>query len=168
MPSFQTLKLPQNIASNYKSPSQKVRIMTEYWVANVMFCPNCGGRLEQFGNNSPVADFYCKPCIEEFELKSKNGSLGKKIVDGAYTTMIERLSANNNPNFLFLTYDKANLSVINFLVIPKYFFTEDIIEKRKPLAPTARRAGWVGCNIAMGNIPAYGKIFLRQERSDSI
>jgi type II restriction enzyme len=28
------------------------------------------------------------------------------------------------------------------------------------LAPTARRAGWVGCNILLSEIPAAGKIFL--------
>src|SRR5690606_35001711 len=32
------------------------------------------------------------------------------------------------------------------------------IEKRKPLAPTARRAGWVGSNILLNRIPSSGKI----------
>ena len=44
--------------------------------------------------------------------------------------------------------------------IPKFFFVPDIIEKRKPLADTARRAGWTGCNIEIGNIPESGKIFI--------
>ena len=39
-------------------------------------------------------------------------------------------------------------------------FVPDIIEKRKPLADTARRAGWIGCNIEIGNIPESGKIFI--------
>lgn len=34
----------------------------------------------------------------------------------------------------------------------------DIIEKRKPLSPTARRAGWVGCNILIDKIPEQGRI----------
>ena len=34
-----------------------------------------------------------------------------------------------------------------------------IIEKRKELSPLARRAGWVGCNILMSQIPEFGKIF---------
>jgi type II restriction enzyme len=38
----------------------------------------------------------------------------------------------------------------------------NIIEQRKPLNPTARRAGWVGCNIVMNNIPEFGKIFYVQ------
>ena len=153
------LILPTDIAKSYKSPSQRIRVMTEHWVNNSIFCPNCGNRLTGFENNTPVADFYCKDCLEEYELKSKGGALGKKVVNGAYGTMIERLSSNNNPNFFLLTYNRDTFRVKDFLTVPKYFFVENIIEKRKPLAPTARRAGWVGCNIVINNIPEFGKIF---------
>jgi type II restriction enzyme len=34
-----------------------------------------------------------------------------------------------------------------------------MIEKRKPLSSTARRAGWIGCNILLDTIPTSGKIF---------
>jgi type II restriction enzyme len=136
--------------------------MTEDWVSRAGFCPNCGRALSQFGNNKPVADFYCGNCSEEYELKSKHGDVGKKIVDGAYATMIERLKSDNNPNFFFLTYDKSTWEIRNFLTIPKYFFVPSIIERRKALASTARRAGWVGCNIDVSNVPELGKIFFVQ------
>lgn len=45
------------------------------------------------------------------------------------------------------------------MVIPKHYFIDDIIEKRKPLKETARRAGWIGCNILLQSIPSTGKIF---------
>lgn len=153
------LTLVNPLADNYSSATQKIRVLTEHWVNRSVFCPNCGNRLRQFDNNSPVADFYCEHCFEEYELKSKNGAIGKKIVDGAYATMIERLNAYNNPNFFFLSYDKSTFAIRNFLTIPKYFFIPDIIERRKALSPTARRAGWVGCNIVMSNVPEFGKIF---------
>ncbi len=156
------LTLPQLSASKYKSQTQRIRVMTEEWVNRSGFCPNCGKALSQFENNKPVADFYCGNCSEEYELKSKNGNVGKKIVDGAYATMIERLKSDNNPNFFFLTYDKSTLEIRNFLTIPKYFFVPSIIEKRKALASTARRAGWVGCNIDVSNVPDLGKIFFVQ------
>ncbi len=38
-----------------------------------------------------------------------------------------------------------------------------MIEKRKPLPPHAKRAGWVGCNIVMESIPEGGKIFFVRE-----
>lgn len=153
------LNLPVEIAKPYSNQTQRIRIMTEDWVSRAGFCPNCGRALSQFGNNKPVADFYCGNCSEEYELKSKNGEVGKKIVDGAYATMIQRLESDNNPNFFFLTYDKSTLGVRNFLTIPKYFFVPSIIERRKALASTARRAGWVGCNIDVSNVPELGKIF---------
>jgi type II restriction enzyme len=156
------LNLPIEVAKGYSSSSQQIRIMTESWVNKLIFCPNCGNAISNFENNRPVADFYCKNCMEEYELKSKQGSVGKKVVDGAYSTMIERLNSNNNPNFFFLTYDKATFEVQNFLTIPKYFFVASIIEERKPLNVTARRAGWIGCNIIMSSIPEFGKIFYIQ------
>lgn len=73
--------------------------------------------------------------------------------------MIKRINSNQNPNFFFLTYTK-NWSVDNFLIIPKQFFTTEIIIKRKPLAETARRAGWIGCNIDISNVVEAGKVFL--------
>ena len=73
--------------------------------------------------------------------------------------MIERLHSNTNPNFFFLNYNLLENSIKNFFVIPKHFFVPQIIERRKPLALTARRAGWVCCNIMLQNIPQTGKIF---------
>ncbi len=148
------------LADNYTSQSQKVRVLTEAWVDSAIFCPNCGHLdIDKYPNNQPVADFYCSNCKEEYELKSKQASVGTKIVDGAYRTMIERLRSSNNPNFFLLNYNLESFGVLNFLVIPKHFFTPEIIEKRKPLAPTARRAGWIGCNILLQSIPQTGKIF---------
>lgn len=147
------------LASQYKNPSQAIRVLTEDWVKNEIFCPNCGNSIKDYENNRPVADFYCPNCNEEYELKSKKDSLGSKIVDGAYKTMIERLNSENNPSFFFLNYNLQTYEVQNFVVIPKHFFVPAIIEKRKPLSENARRAGWIGCNILLQNIPSSGKIF---------
>lgn len=154
------LSLNINLAEGYSSNSQIARLLTENWVLNNSYCPSCGDLpLIEFENNRPVADFYCKKCSEEFELKSKNGKLSKTITDGAYSTMIERINSENNPNFFFLTYSKQ-WTVNDFLIIPKQFFTQEIIIKRQPLAETARRAGWIGCNIDISKVADAGKVFL--------
>jgi type II restriction enzyme len=44
------------------------------------------------------------------------------------------------------------------LLIPSFAFPTSAIIKRKPLALTARRAGWVGCNIAFHRIPTDARI----------
>ncbi|MCB9261210.1 MAG: restriction endonuclease [Flavobacteriales bacterium] len=154
------LNFDTKLAERFRSSSQIARVLSENWVKDNSYCPCCGELpLIEFENNRPVADFYCKKCSEEFELKSKGGKLTKAITDGAYSKMIERISSENNPNFFFLTYSK-NWSVNDFLIIPKQFFTPEIIIRRKPLAETARRAGWVGCNIDMSKIADAGKVFL--------
>ncbi len=149
-----------NLAKGYSSNSQIARRLTEDWVLNHSYCPSCGEvPLNEFENNRPVADFYCEKCNEEFELKSKKGNLTNTITDGAYSTMVERINSDNNPNFFFLTYSKQ-WTVNNFLIIPKHFFTTEIIIKRRPLAETAKRAGWIGCNIDISKVASSGKIFL--------
>ena len=147
------------IAEQYHSASQKVRVLTETWVDSEIFCPNCGTNVSHYRNNRPVADFFCPKCGEQYELKSKKGFIGLRIVNGAYKTMIERLQSSNNPNLFLLSYNLSGYEVLNFFVVPKHFFIPEIIEKRKPLSPKARRAGWVGCNIVIEKIPLAGKIF---------
>jgi type II restriction enzyme len=147
------LLLNTSISDKYRSNTQKARIITERWIKQNMFCPVCGAEhLTQFIANKPVADFYCDDCRQQYELKSKAAlSIGKTIADGAYETMIDRITSNTNPNLLYMTHNDT--SVNNLILIPKYFFTPSIIVKRKPLSDTARRAGWVGCNINISTIP---------------
>jgi type II restriction enzyme len=149
-----------DLAKDYTSNSQKIRVLTENWVSNSIYCPYCGASLTNCKNNEGARDFDCSKCNENYELKSKKGkSLGNKVNDGAYSTMIERINSSNNPNFYFLNYNAVNFSIINFCAVPKYFFLTDIIEKRKPLSINAKRAGWIGCNILISQIPNSGKIF---------
>lgn len=153
------IRFNTRLAEKYSSKSQKAKAMTEDWVGKEIYCPACGCLINHFENNRPVADFYCDDCKEEYELKSKKESIGTKITDGAYGTMMERLKSENNPNFFLLNYEQNKFEVLNFFVIPKHFFVPEIIEKRKPLTSTARRAGWVGCNIILKDIPRTGRIF---------
>ena len=152
------LQLDESISLKYKSSAQKIRVMSEFWTTTNVFCPCCGNEhLEKMPNNSPVADILCENCNEIFELKSTSHKIGKKIPDGAYHTMIERIESNNNPQLLIMHYSE-NFFVTDLIFVPKFFFTPDIIEKRNPLSPNARRAGWIGCNILYQKIPTQGKI----------
>ncbi|WP_426348689.1 DpnI domain-containing protein [Alloiococcus sp. CFN-8] len=155
------LNLISESAAEYRSGSQKARIITEEWGQDNLFCPYCGNKeIKKYANNMPVADFYCDNCHEEYELKSKSGAIANKVPDGAYGTMIERINAVNNPNFFFMQYSKRDFVIDNLIIVPKHFFKAEIIEKRKPLVPTARRAGWIGCNILIRDIPKQGKIYV--------
>lgn len=145
--------------SPYISGSQRARVWTERWVADWIFCPNCGrSSLSQFIANLPVADFFCAGCNEQYELKSQAKPFGRKLVNGSYDRKIERLSSSTNPNFILLTYSATAASVTDVCFVPKHFFTLEMIERRRPLSPTARRAGWVGSNILLHQVPEFGRI----------
>ncbi|MBF0802875.1 MULTISPECIES: DpnI domain-containing protein [unclassified Neisseria] len=154
------------LAEGYKSASQITRVLTENWMGAQVYCPNCGCKpIQKAANNCPVQDFLCARCDEQFELKSKNGkTAGKMINDGAYQTMIERIQADDNPNFFFLSYRKVDYSVQQLMLVPKHFMTVDMIIRRKPLPPTAKRAGWIGCTIDLSKVPESGKILLIQQQ----
>ena len=146
------LQFDYSLAKKYKSLSQKIRVMSEDWAVNNLFCPCCGNdKLKKMPNNYPVADLMCDICNSVFELKSKQGNIGNKINDGAYDTMIERIKSNSHPELFILQYS-TQLLVTDLMLIPKFFFIPSIIEKRKPLSSNARRAGWVGCNILYQDI----------------
>ena len=148
----------------FESAAQKARVATEGWARRVG-CPNCGAStLDRLPNNSPVADLRCPNCPEEYELKSKRGRFGPRVTDGAFSTMRQRLVARNNPNLMLLAYDAVTHEATDVLVIPKHFFTLDLIEERPPLAATARRAGWIGCNINIARVPTSGRIVLLKDR----
>jgi len=83
----------------------------------------------------------------------------RKIVDAGYSAMIRAIREDRTPNLLVMQYSK-DWFVTNLLLIPRMFFTESAIERRPPLSPKARRAGWVGCNILLDRIPDDGKIML--------
>lgn len=152
------LQFDESVAANYKSSSQKIRVMSESWLTENLFCPCCGNpHIDKMKNNLPVADITCKNCGEIFELKSKKNGIGSKIVDGAYATMIERITGNLNPQLFVMNYSES-LCVKDLILVPKFFFSPDVIEERKPLSENARRAGWVGCNILYRKIPEQGKI----------
>jgi predicted Rdx family selenoprotein len=151
----------QETQTPYTSGSQSACGWTERWVRDSVYCPNCGcPTLNPFSNNSPVADFFCGSCKEEYELKSQKTIFGRKVLDGSFRTKCERLAADNNPSLFLLNYDLKQFVVRNVFVVPKHFFVREIIVERKPLAQTARRAGWIGSHILLNEIPQSGKIYL--------
>ncbi len=153
------LYLPTNVANNYKSPSQKVRVMTELWASTNLYCPVCdSNRIEDTPPNTKVIDFICPQCNSTFQLKSKQNSFGRKIVDSAYDSMIKAMLNDSFPHLLLLSYLPAISKVDSMLLVPNFCLPISAIEARKPLSKTARRAGWVGCNIVLDLIPPDGRI----------
>lgn len=153
------LRLDGSRVNHYASRSQQARVLSEGWVQSNVYCVNCGNeRIHQYKNNNPATDFHCLNCDEDYELKGKRGRFGGKVVNGVYQTLIQKLRTEQNPNLILLTYDEKFCSVLNLEIILKHFFTPGVVEARRPLSVSARRAGWIGCNINLTSIPPAGRI----------
>jgi type II restriction enzyme len=103
-------------------------------------------------------DFQCPACASRFELKSKCQNFGGCIPDGAYGTMRATIESGRTPSLFTLQYNLADWTVQNLTLVPSFAFTLSCLQERRPLSPTARRHGWVGCNILLRNIPQDARI----------
>jgi len=155
------LRLATGIAARYRSASQRARVLTETWALENLYCSACASnRLEKAKDNTKAVDFTCPHCSAPFQLKSSKSPFRKRVVDAAYDVMMQALLEDRLPHFLLLHYGGAPLSVLDLVLVPRSGIPQSAIEARKPLAPTARRAGWVGCNIMLDLVPPEGRIAL--------
>jgi type II restriction enzyme len=76
--------------------------------------------------------------------------------------MMRRIESGQVANFLLLRYANP-WAVTDIAAIHHSLITPDVIQKRNPLAITARRSGWVGCNILLDGIPPEGRITLMKD-----
>lgn len=158
------LHLPAAGLDRYKSASQRARVGTESWGAANFFCPACESpRLNVAPRNTVAVDYFCPSCESPFQLKSQSKPLGTRIVDAAYSEMKRAILEDRTPNLFVLHYDLDTWAVRNVLLVPHFAFALSALERRKPLAPTARRAGWVGCNILLDKIPVPARISVVNE-----
>lgn len=163
------LSLPTAGLDRYKSASQRARVGTESWGALNFFCPACKSpSLDIAPRNTAAIDYFCLICKSPFQLKSQSKPLGPKIVDAAYSEMKRAILEDRTPNLFVLHYDLDTWAVRTVLLVPHFAFALSAVERRKPLASTARRAGWVGCNILLEKIPVHARIPVVSEGSPNI
>ena len=160
------LQMPVDLARAYKSPSQRSRVITEGWGRYNLYCPSCNSvKLGTSAANTRVVDFVCPSCAAAFQLKSQAHAFSRRIVDSAYGPMRQAIEKSQTPHFLILHYSPQLWRVLNLTLIPSFALTISCLEKRKPLALTARRSGWVGCNILLFKIPLDARIALVSDGS---
>jgi hypothetical protein len=138
------------VASRFVSAAQATRVALETWASFNLYCLNCErDELDRLPDNTPVADFECTVCQSRYQLKGKNGRLGKKIPGAAYQPTINAIRAGTMPEYVLVEFDTRFATVVFVDAFPGRLITEERVEPRKPLSPTARRAGWQGCNIVV-------------------
>jgi type II restriction enzyme len=158
------LNLPRAGLDSYRSASQRARVATEVWGAANLYCPCCkSNRLNRLEHNTVAIDYRCGACQAPFQLKSQAKAFGRKIVDSAYSGMKLAILEDRTPNLYILRYDLLGWRVRTVILIPRFAFTLSALERRRPLAATARRSGWVGCNILLHQIPVDARIPVVEE-----
>lgn len=155
------LRMPTEGLANYTSAAQRARISSESWAARELYCPCCtSNSLDTLPGNTPVINFRCPDCESGFQLKSGASAFRSRLIDGAYAQMHAAILQGRTPNLFLLHYRFNPLAVASLIFIPDFAFTLSALECRPALAATARRAGWVGCNILLNRIPADARIHL--------
>jgi type II restriction enzyme len=149
----------KEVLQNYKSNSQIARVLTEKWFLNQMYCPCClNEKIIDYPNNQKASDFFCEKCKNDFQLKSSKKPFGRRVLDGEFNTMVAVIKDGKSPNFFVLHYSSNEWVVKSLTMIPKFFVTLSMLEKRKILSVNARRAGWTGCNFLLDKLPKEGRI----------
>lgn len=143
----------------YTSRSQIARVATQAWVSRELPCLKCSSHpLTPTIENTKSRDFVCAECGEPYELKSKGGHFTRWIANGDYHTLLETIRSGRTPNLLLLEYDARALSVQRLQAIHRTLLSPVAVVPRNPLSPSARRAGWRGCNLDLTGIPQAGRV----------
>lgn len=153
------LQLDASLGEGYPSPSQWARRVTEGWAAANLFCVACtADSLAAHNANRAVEDYHCRSCGRRVQLKAKNGRIGATVSNSAYEKKRAAIAVGRAPDYCFMAYDRAELTVDDVLWVPGHFITLSVVSKRLPLKASARRAGWIGSNIHLDLVPKSGKI----------
>lgn len=145
-------------AAGYTSQPQVSRVLSEKWFEENAYCLSCDSdRLLRTPANTKATDFVCQSCNENYELKTFLTRPARTLVDGAYSALISRIQSGSVPTLMLLERNKV-WKIQGLTAIHHLFLTPDVIEKRKPLSVTARRAGWIGCNIRLDLIARDAQI----------
>ena len=147
-----------SLADRYISQSQKSRILSEAWFRSNAYCLACDSdSVRATAANTKATDFICPTCDQNYELKAFRIKPTRTLVDGAYSSRMARIQNGSVPTLMMLerndSWEIQSLTAVHHL-----FLTQNVVEQRKPLSQTARRAGWIGCNIRLDRIAADAKI----------
>lgn len=155
------LQMDATEAVDYKNETQVTRRVTEKWAANNLYCVACPSpQVESEKANTPVLDFTCPDCHTTYQLKSKSGRHGKVVSNSAYGPKLAAIQSGRAPHYAFLEYSRPTWTISGLFIVPRQFMSPSIVQRRNPLGPNARRAGWVGSNILLNQLPIEARVIL--------
>jgi hypothetical protein len=147
------------VAADFSSRAQIARLALETWAELNLFCLNCeSDSLVRLAANTPVADFECANCRARYQLKGKDGRFGSIIAGAAYGPLMEAIQSGICPDYVLVEYDTRFATVVFGTAIRGSAITPDRVVARKPLSPTAKRKGWIGCNVRIDGLPTVSVV----------
>jgi type II restriction enzyme len=147
-----------SLAANYKSSSQQARVISEGWFLKNVYCLACDAdEVRKTPANTKATDFVCPKCKHHYELKAFKRRPLRSLPDGAFKSMMQLVTSGEAPTLCLLEHT-VEWQIRSLTAFHSSFLIPEVVEKRPPLAPTARRAGWVGCNIRLDHIASDGEI----------
>jgi type II restriction enzyme len=120
------------LATTYKSNSQRARVVTESWGEHNLYCPNCSSsKLDRLSHNTQASDFSCPKCHFWFQLKGQKTRIGNSITDGAYESMMRAIRSDSAPSYYFMHYE----------IVPLNRHIRDKIQQQLKRQPLAKQSG---------------------------
>jgi type II restriction enzyme len=90
----------------------------------------------------------CPSCYQGYELKTFKTRPKKTLVDDSYHALLNRILDGSVPALMLLERSEQ-WEVRSLTSIHHLFLTPNVVQERRPLSVSARRAGWIGCNIRL-------------------
>jgi hypothetical protein len=152
-PAFSPLFDPA-LVGEYTNRAQIARVLIETWAEMNLYCLHCTRDvLARLPPNTPVADFACSQCGVTYQLKAKDGRFGSTLIGAAYEATVRAVRDGDMPEHILVEFDRRRSTIVYADALPGSLIGEARVIARKPLSPTARRAGWQGCTIDVSGLP---------------
>lgn len=112
--------------------------------------------VKRLPRNFKCADLICDFCGYLAQVKSTRqvdiDVLPKRLMGAAWGPQHERMEAGVFTP-LFVVVFSMNLRHHAIYFLPPDLQMREMFQKRKPLSPSARRSGWVGCTLRLDLVP---------------
>jgi type II restriction enzyme len=113
-------------------------------------CPGCkkSNTLQPLIQNFKCLDIICDFCGYVAQVKTNKvkdiNKIPNKILGGAWGPFKERMMSGRFFHLFIVLVDENSPSKFAIYYLPADLQKPEIFTERKPLSPTARRAGWIG------------------------
>ncbi len=142
-------------AARYAARAQIARVAIETWAARNVLCWRCSGALLPAPPNTKLLDAVCVDGRHEVQVKAIAGIAGPTVTGAAFGPIASRLAGGVLPDYLLISYDRDRAVVVLAEYVDGAALVSERILKRRPLAASARRAGWVGASIDLRGVERH-------------